>query len=312
MLARCERTCFQDGVLMSLAHLFASDDKIFICDIDDHGTKNEFVGDVFAVEQAMQNKSRNFFAINPVKGQRRLKSEVKKYQSFLFESDSTPLEIQFQLLPTIMELGIVRMATYSGGKSIHLIVSVSDDLLLGDEGSDEANDRYKNIWLGLARILSDVGLDLSDASNKNPVTLSRIPGQYRAETEQKLLAVGNFVESAFLHSIAVSPVTKPMSLSAASQVTNIKELETRLSQPEHGRLALYLKYPSWIQNENGNYPTILRIALWALDEVGATPETFTAYFEKYTVPHLHAHAYFKDWRKPLDHAYRMKGMLWAL
>lgn len=293
---------------MSLSYLFADDAKIFICNFDaENGTKHEFVGNVYEVTNELVKRPRNFFCINEVKGQRRLKNEIRTYTNFLIEDDNTPIDVQMRLLPTIMELGIVRTATFSGSKSIHYVVSCMDDLTLGEPGGEQANERYKNIWLGLQNIFTNAGLTV-DPSNKNPVVLSRLPGILRGETEQKLLDTGKLVDAAFLHSIAVQTARVPR-LSAENLATNFNELNNRLNLPEHSRLAGYIKFPGWISQSAGNYPMLLRLTLWAIDEVGATPDTFIPYLEKHLVQHLQAKNYFKDWKVAVEHGFRMKGML---
>lgn len=293
---------------MGLGLLFAESDKIFICNVDSTGTYNEFVGTTKEVAAELNRKPRNFFCINPVKGQRRLKKEVKRYTNFLIESDTTELEKQFELLPKLADLGIIRTATFSGGKSIHFVISCTDDLSLGEPGSEQAEQAYKQIWQGLANIFGQAGLDVADHSNKNPVTLSRLPGQFRGETKQKLLNTGNLVTAEFLQSIAIRNV-KQTYVQATERAASVKDLEARLNSPEHGRLAMQIKYPAWVSANAGNYPNLLRLSLWCIDEVGATPDTLLPYFEKYLVPHLHARNYHKDWQLPVIHAFRMKGLL---
>lgn len=289
----------------ALSLIFEPKDKIFICNVDEYGTRHEFVGSLPAVEIELARKPRNFFCINSVRGQRRLKSELAQYRNFLFESDTTPLEQQFILLPTIMDLGIVRTATYSGGKSIHYMISAADDLQLGEVGSESAETAYKQIWLGLANILANTGL-IIDQAGKNPATLSRLPGAIRGETEQRLLATGPLVTSEFLKSVAVSP-NKNVYVRSSGTVTSMLELEQKLAEPQHGRLAMQIKYPAWVSEHAGNYPNIYKITLWAIDEVGATPETLFPYFEKHLEPKLIAKNYHKDWRLAVQHAFRMKG-----
>jgi len=294
---------------MSLDLLFSDDDRIFICNVDEHGTTNEFVGNVAEVQQALTIMPRNFYCINPVKNNRRTKSELARYNSFLFESDSLPIEQQFAMLPKIVELGIVRMATYSGGKSIHYIVSAADDLQIGEPGSDTAEARYKNIWLGLASILTSAGLEV-DRSGKNPAVLSRLPGMFRAGNNlQTLLHNGNLINSKFLRGNALNINNANKGVRTENFVTSYEQLEALLNDPKHHNLALNLKYPNWINERNGNYNEILKKTYWAIDEVGATYETFLAYFEKYTVPHLKAKNYHDNWEIGIYHAFKKKGLV---
>ena len=294
---------------MSLNLLFNDDDKIFICNVSNYGTCDEFVGTPDEVINALTSQSREFYCVNPVRDFKRAKKEIASYQNFLFESDANTLSEQYALLPKIMELGIVRTATFSGNKSIHYVVSCSDQLYVGELGSLAAETAYKAIWAGLEQMFTKAGLTI-DKSGKNPATLSRVPGMPRKDTQthQLLLNTGNLVTAEFLKSVAVT-TRKTAYVRSTESVSSLAELEAKLAEPQHQRLALEIKYPAWISANAGNYPELLRVALWTIDEMGTTPDVLLAYFEKHLVPHLQARNYHKDWELPVYDAFKMKGLL---
>lgn len=287
----------------ALKHIFTESDKVFSCDLNSEGG-------TFRTQicQPDNIQPRNFFCINPIRGQRRLKDQIAAYRNFLFESDTMPIADQYLLANDLKQSGLVSMATFSGTKSIHFVVSAADNLNLGEPGSDAANERYKRIWLGLAKQLQELGLSGIDQSNKNPVTLSRMPGAMRGEVEQSLLYTGPLQTSDFLYTIALPE--RQQELRPTSNVNSFLELEEVLKKRKHEKLRMAIQHPgTYINNHNGNYPLLFRYAAWLIDETNAPLDAALSYFEKYFVPHLHAKAYFKDWKKPIIGAYRHKGVL---
>jgi len=282
--------------------IFAENDNIFLSNLDDsHGHSNAIIVRNNTTEQ------RTYFCINPLKANIRRKSEIAAYRNFLVEDDITPIDEQLALLPKLASLGMIAGATFSGGKSIHYIVSCSDDLNLGEPGSDSANEKYRSIWIGLAKILSDNGINI-DNSNKNPAGLSRMPGSYRGNVQQTLVYTGNLVSSEFLHSLAINTVRKPKTVSNVD-VTNLEQLEALLSQIQHSNLRMYLRHPTWVNEHAGNYHSIFKLACWAIDELGLPLNLFEAYFAKYKLTFLLKAKYYKDWQKSNYDAYKHKGMI---
>lgn len=143
-----------------------------------------------------------FFSINPLEAHkdhnptedwhrpdrgRRADCNVTKFRNILIEMDKVPLELQDQL---IAEKGVpYSTAVYSGGKSIHYIIS----LVTPCAGQKE----YKRL---VERVYRAVGKTLVDIANKNPSRLSRLPGHFRQDTGhiQKLLAVKGRVPNEML------------------------------------------------------------------------------------------------------------------
>lgn len=286
-----------------LEHIFPPSDKIFLTDLNVEGGHFRQLVCIPA-----ESEERSFFCINPIRGTRRLKDQISNYRNFLFESDNMPLLDQYKLAEDLRQSGLVSMATYSGSKSIHFIISAADTLKFGEPGSDEANDRYRRTWLGLERLLREFGMTSIDQTNKNPVTLSRMPGHMRGEVEQTLLYTGPLQTAEFLQSLTVE--AKQNNIVPTSKVHNFEELEQALEAPKHAKLKLALQYPAnFLNANNGNYPLLFRYAAWLIDETNAPLESAINYFQKYFVPHLEAKSYFKDWQKPIVDAYRHKGVL---
>lgn len=291
----------------NLKLLFDENDKLYVSNLTTtNGPYQQLVASLDSL--AEQSLNRELFCINPIKGIRN-KENVAAYVNFMFESDNMPLAAQFELLPKIIELEIVRTITFSGGKSLHLIVSCADDLVLGEPGSDTANERYRAIWLGLERMLNTIGFVNIDKSNKNPVGLSRLPGATRSNgIVQELLYTGKLVPSAFLHSVAVQLARKAVNVK--TQFTgDLAAFEALLKKPEHAKFASFIQCPGWVQTGDGNHPMIFRLVCWAHDEFNLSFDMFVAVFAKYVEPVFHARGYHKDWRSKVYGAYMQKGWL---
>lgn len=110
-------------------------------------------------------------ALNPIKGWRD-DASCYKFRNFLIEMDQGPLAEQ---LAYIKKLGMPYSAVvFSGGKSLHFLVSLADDL------PDEKTYRKVAEW-----ILSIV--TWADQNTKNPSRSIRIPGAKRDESRQALV-----------------------------------------------------------------------------------------------------------------------------
>jgi hypothetical protein len=102
-------------------------------------------------------------ALNPIEGWCR-DVNCKAFRNFLFEIDVGPIDSQLEY---IKRSGIPTSAiVFSGNKSIHVLVSLSEDL------SDENTWRKINLW-----VLNI--LPLLDQNCKNPSRKIRIPGAER-------------------------------------------------------------------------------------------------------------------------------------
>jgi len=140
-----------------------------------------------------------FFSINPMDpAKTRADSSVISYRNALVEMDKIPLEEQESHIKQI-EMPFTT-AVYSGGKSIHYIISLENAL------TDEHT--YRAL---VKRIYKAVGNDKVDQSNKNPSRFSRLPGHIRQDTgnEQKLLAIRERVPNNVLEEWLISRNAPP-------------------------------------------------------------------------------------------------------
>lgn len=110
-------------------------------------------------------------ALNPIKGFR-TDANCTAYRNFLVEIDIGPIEGQIQY---VKRIGLPYSAmVFSGNKSIHTLVSLSQDLV------DEKTFRHTAQWiLNICTI--------ADQQTKNPSRSIRIPGAYREPGKQQAL-----------------------------------------------------------------------------------------------------------------------------
>lgn len=107
---------------------------------------------------------------------------------FLFEFDNLPLEEQLKIVKEHVRQ--IRRATYSGSKSIHIILEFNDMY------ENFCSLHYKEIWNVLNEQLFE---GKADRACSNPARLTRKPGAYREihtddgirYREQKLIASSN-------------------------------------------------------------------------------------------------------------------------
>jgi hypothetical protein len=132
-----------------------------------------------------------FFAINPLKpGTRRKDENVAAYRNFLLEIDKLPLAEQE---PAILALGIpFTSLVYSGGKSLHIIISLTEPC--------KTEREYRDL---VERMMAAV--PICDPTTKNPSRLSRVPTALRDNgTAQSLVALREAVPREALEAWLVS------------------------------------------------------------------------------------------------------------
>lgn len=135
-----------------------------------------------------------FFSINPMHTSRN-DGNVTCFRNILIEIDSMPLDQQIHY---VVEKIPVTSIVYSGGKSFHFIISLSQPC------KDRAD--YDNL---VARIYNF--LPLADKSTKNPSRFSRLPGTIRPDTGrlQHIEELYNRVDRANLESCLPPIEQKP-------------------------------------------------------------------------------------------------------
>ncbi len=125
----------------------------------DEGYEKRFSGEMLLV------------ALNPVKGFRE-DSNCTAFRNFLIELDDGSLDEQ---LAYVKKLGLPYSAViFSGGKSLHFLVSLNTDL------------PNESIYRMLAQWILNI-ITLADQQTKNPTRSIRIPGAWRTPTQQQQL-----------------------------------------------------------------------------------------------------------------------------
>jgi hypothetical protein len=132
---------------------------------------NAYGTGIIRVDSLIFKNSFNFFSINPMRISRK-DDNVTKFRNFLLECDELDLAKQKELLKSIPYSTLV----YSGGKSIHAIISLENPL--------NTKEEYNAVAKALLKKVPE-----ADPSTKNPSRFSRVPGAMRGGVEQKLLEV---------------------------------------------------------------------------------------------------------------------------
>jgi len=129
----------------------------------------------YAIPVSRWDKAKPFFAINPVRGfgDSRKGENTAVMRNFLYEFDTIPLETQKAVFQRHRDM--VSMATYSGGKSIHMIIQVAD--------TPETKDEYRYVW----KLLRDKYFPLADRQCNDRLRLSRTPNANRDNGKKQVL-----------------------------------------------------------------------------------------------------------------------------
>lgn len=117
---------------------------------------------------------------------RRADCNVTSFRNIMVEIDDIPIKEQWEFINGI-ELPY-STAVFSGGKSIHFVISLSDSC------SDRKD--YQNLVRRFYKALEVCRPGLVDAANKNPSRHTRVPSVIRVETgkEQQLLKLNSRIE----------------------------------------------------------------------------------------------------------------------
>lgn len=125
-------------------------------------------------EQHKQLTNMNFYCINPLRDDSsRDDSNVKKFKYMLLEADEMSKREQYLMFIDFIEHGVpVKMVTFTGNKSLHLIIKVK-------------NVHTKQEWDAYVGDIFDalekVKKGLFDKKCKNPSRISRTPGAVRRD-----------------------------------------------------------------------------------------------------------------------------------
>lgn len=159
---------------------------------------NQYSTHVMTQAQAMHSGA-PFVCINAL-AERRLDANVTKYRNFLIEIDDGNLTIQ-QHLERINNLNMpYSAATYSGGKSVHFVISLQDAV-------DETT------WRSMADALIRT-IPGADPATKNPSRFTRMPESIRlrpdgTEVAQRLIHLGGRIPNDQVRNFCISQVKLP-------------------------------------------------------------------------------------------------------
>lgn len=132
-------------------------------------------GDITRVIFSYKKSGGAWIRPNPLDGEGYGNRNVKAYRYALIESDKMPVEQQIAI---IRELQLpVRVLVYSGGKSVHAIVRVDA------KNEKEYRQRVDKLYSECKK-----NQFIVDEQNKNASRLSRMPGVWRGEQKQYIIA----------------------------------------------------------------------------------------------------------------------------
>ncbi len=185
-----------------------------------------------------------FFSINPLKD-RRLDINVTAYRSILIEIDTGTIEEQKKIIDQIPFSTLV----FSGGKSLHAIISLEEPL----KTREEYDDLVKAVYIKVPE---------ADKTAKNPSRFSRVPEAVRENgVKQDLIAVRNRVKNSTVYEWAgVTPST------LGTRVLENRFVATHKMLPV--RALAFLQYGSY----PGRWNTDLFIAACDMFSVGYSKE----------------------------------------
>jgi hypothetical protein len=132
------------------------------------------------------NNENEFYVINPIiKSEftnltERKNEKVSIMKNFLFESDTLSLPDQKKLVKE--NISIISMATYSGNKSIHFIIQISD--------IPKNIQEYHYVW----KLLKDTYFQNADTQCNDVIRFSRTPNAMRNDTNKKQILLWNTLQ----------------------------------------------------------------------------------------------------------------------
>lgn len=260
-----------------------------------------------------------YYAVNPLLDPAvgRKSENVAAFRNFLLEIDNQSLEFQRALIAKIEALGMpVALATFSGGKSIHMIVSLIDGLpTTGSQA--ERIQVYKRHWQALAAHIETKlagGEALFDRACQDPARLSRLPGAHESgRLPQTVEHVGGLIS----HNQLVETLGPGLKILEQKQmVTSTVAADPSMSVPKFEselkarRSLAYLRekleLPEVWAAPAGMYGELFKLALWAIDTTGVPQNTLLAYLHKKVFPIIKASGYPRDLERPVVNAYQYK------
>ena len=255
-----------------------------------------------------------YWCINPIIGNRQA-SNVVAYRNFLFECDTLPLEQQLVAWTEVAKELPVRLLVYSGGKSYHAYISVSDELPFLP-GTSDGIRKYSEAWKALAAEITRLQPELGAALDKTSdcCRIGRVPYGIRTENrvKQVITMVGKLISAEAILKLVGTHIKRHLFIPSRDLVhlNNGATLEEQMNESCMKHLKAFWEHADFWCKAEGNYTTLFRYSLWTLEETGCGAQELMQYFDTYTRPVLLANGYPLDRvDRGLKHALAFKGLL---
>jgi hypothetical protein len=265
-----------------------------------------------------------YVTLNPLITNVRKSHVMADYRNFLLEFDSVSLPEQLHLISMLEAALPIRTITYSGGKSYHCIIALSDSLVTGKDGEMRAllyTDYFRKLRSAATNLITPhlrekPDGDLIDKSNADASRLTRLPGTTNRQwkypdrpwTEQTLLRTGGLVCAEdfelFLNKHSTETFGHPLTAAPCYNGT----FERTLNKQSHLRgLRDVLCVPEKWAGRVGNHPHIYRYTMWAIDATGVGQPEFMEFIKKFTAPYITSLGY-NMWQieEAVEGAYKIK------
>jgi hypothetical protein len=302
---------------MSLTDIFLKTDKLYYCD-------GKLVYTGFQSAHTVPPLS-EFYSINPLAEQwdqyakmcqklpvtPRFSLNVSEFKNFVFESDTVELTEQLKQWTKLSAILPIKMLTYSGGKSYHAVISVLDTLPY-EPHTVEGVQGYKHAWKALRSFIEAHSTLKLDESTKDPARLTRVPGALRAGSvlqKAEVLADCRYATCNDIMVIIGSHAPPPAYKGHVytGPAVNLEMLKKLLNLYTHEKLSYRIRRVEKWAGSEGMYPLLLRLTLWAIDELNPDYQAWLALMEEKVFPVIKAHGYNRNLTVPVEAAYTMKG-----
>jgi hypothetical protein len=247
---------------------------------------------------------------------RRADLNVIAFRNFMFEMDDVPLDLQLEFFKNskIPFTSIV----YSGGKSMHAILSVEPSVA-GECHTLDGIQKYKHVWKRLAALLNREIKESGrleypangyiDQSCKNPSRLSRFPGFTRDNGKvQEVKYLGTRMERYKFEDLLrecpeIAETVFEESSIPEQEFFSVEDFKAACP----AELLRKLTIVTWAASA-GMYNELYKLSLWAIDSTGVSFELFIEFLEQYTFSSLIKRGYPRHkLYVGVQHAYKQKG-----
>ncbi len=303
-----------------LSTIFPDKQNLYLCNgFKDGRAIDPYVGDLTSAPNLQ------FYSINPTSGHRS-SATVTEYRNFLFESDTIALDVQKDMINELVRTFPIRLVTFSGSKSYHIIVSLADTPDV-EPGSDIGTTWYKAAWKAIASELTELSKKslwklgvtlpddfLFDTSCSDPSRLSRTPLALRNELvvqtvlheQGKLLSVAELTGLMNKHQDKSKKRVQHEIIEEVDYMA-LESFEKLLfvRQSLHYIKLQFEQERNW-QAPSGHYNKLFKLALWVYESTGVPKETLLTYLQKHTFPVILASGYPRDPARAIHDAYNFK------